>query len=115
MLVPDDDMLKKDFFNPSKLKKYAVDGVAWWDETHSKCVIGSVENYYLQFPRDESGKLDLEKGQYNDSNPSTILNVKYDKEIRLCLGCAVVEATPIDGKNKFIPIPSLSSLKWRGA
>ena len=103
-----------DYFNPEKFPKIEVDQVVWWDETHKKCTIGGQgknKETYVRFPRDEHGKLDLETGRY-DLKPVVILNVKYEKEIRLCLGTAVmpdmddspmgVKADPLDYSGKMV-------------
>jgi hypothetical protein len=40
----------------------------------------------------------LEEGTYYDETEITYLSVKYEKEVRLCLGCAVTKDT--DGSKK---------------
>ena len=68
--------------------------VSYWDEMHRKCQIGSRgsregQNVYVCFPKDEDGKLDVQKGKHDcDDKQRTkrIVNVKYEKEVRLCLG-----------------------------
>jgi hypothetical protein len=54
----------------------------------------SANQRYSVFPRDEFGKLDLLNGTYDETKVET-LQVKYKKEVRMCLGVAVVER--IDG------------------
>ena len=53
------------------------------------CYHGSVNRHYTVFPGDKFGKLDLEKGKYNDTDIGT-LQVKYENKIRICLGVAMV-------------------------
>jgi hypothetical protein len=82
-------------FDPSNLDALTTSMIAWWDETHKKCTIGglghsSANRHYAVFPRDENGKLDLENGAYDETKVDT-LQVKYEKEVRMCLGVAVVE------------------------
>jgi hypothetical protein len=67
--------------------------VAWWDEAHRKCIIGGQHagaTHYLRFPRTPEGKLNLESGKYDESEVAWV-NVKYEKEVRLCLGCGIYE------------------------
>jgi predicted RNA-binding protein YlxR (DUF448 family) len=59
--------------------------VAWWDETHRKCIIGGQRagaTHYVRFPRTPEGKLDLEAGKYDDSEVAWV-KVKYEKEVWL--------------------------------
>jgi hypothetical protein len=76
------------------MTKLKMAQVIWWDEMHKKCIIGgqqgSKATHFVQFPRDENGKIDLVNGAYDKSEVS-YLNVKDEKEVRLCLGCAMVE------------------------
>jgi hypothetical protein len=44
-----------------------------------------------------NGRLDLDEGTY-DETEVTYLSVKYEKEVRLCLGCAITE--DMDWKEK---------------
>jgi hypothetical protein len=65
--------------------------IAWWDETHRKCITGQragLTTYAFQV-RTRKGKLDLEAGKYDDSWCAWV-NV-YEKEVRLCLGCGIYE------------------------
>ena len=77
--------------------------VVWWDETHRKCLIGGLsatKDVYLSFPRDKEGKLKVVGGEYSNKKISR-LNVKYEKECRMGLGCAVV--APLDPDGKTLP------------
>jgi hypothetical protein len=87
------------WFDIEQLKKLHTSQVGWWDETHKKCQIGGMGNatHAVRFPRDANGRLDLEEGTY-DETEITYLSVKYEKEVRLCLGCAVTKDT--DGNEK---------------
>ena len=78
--------------------------VVWWDETHRKCLIGGLsatKDVYLSFPRDSNGKLKVKGGKYSDKKVSR-LNVKYEKECRMGLGCAVV--APLDPDGRDLPV-----------
>jgi hypothetical protein len=81
------------WFDPDKMQSLTPQQVAWWDETHRKCVISGQRagaTHYIRFPRTTEGKLDLEAGEYDSSEVSWV-NVKYEKEVRLCLGCGIRE------------------------
>jgi hypothetical protein len=72
---------------------FQMQHVAVWDETHRKCVIGdgaamAGRDQQLKFRRDASGKLN-DSGEYSEVT-SAYLNVKFEKEIRLCLGAVLV-------------------------
>jgi hypothetical protein len=81
------------WFDPDKREPLKPQQVAWWDKTHRKCIIGEQRagaTHYVRFPRTPEGKLDLEAGKYDDSEVAWV-NVKYEKEVRLCLGCGIYE------------------------
>jgi hypothetical protein len=81
------------WFDPDKMRPLKPQQVAWWDETHRKCIIGGQRagaTHYVRFPRTPEGKLDLEGGKYDESEVAWV-NVKYEKEVRLCLGCRIYE------------------------
>jgi hypothetical protein len=46
-------------FCKSKMEPLSMEGIAWWDETHTKCVIGGIGNglshFHVIFPRDDDG------------------------------------------------------------
>ena len=85
-----------DVYDPRKLTLLSRHQVAFWDETHPKVIIstGKVKklpnkNVEVKFPWNEDGTFDIFSKKY--AQPSeTIVNVKYDDEIRLCLGVALV-------------------------
>ena len=55
-------------FDPDQMPKLKEDQVVWWDETHKKCTIGGQgqnTNFYIRFPRDKNGKLDMDNGAYD--------------------------------------------------
>jgi hypothetical protein len=87
------------WFDIAKLKKLHRSETGWWDETHKKCQIRGLGNatHAVRFPRDANARLDLEEGTY-DEMEITYLSVKYEKEVRLCLECAVTKDT--DGNKK---------------
>jgi hypothetical protein len=81
------------WFDPDKMRPLKPQQVAWWDETHRKCIIGGQRagvTHYVRFPRTPEGKLDLEGGKCDESEVAWV-NVKYEKEVRLCLGCGIYE------------------------
>ena len=99
----DDDLFKQfdnyDINNPPKcfniafLKKMSKFKTAFWDETHKKCTIGCAgsrigpgkPNVSVHFPRDVDGNIDIVNGTYT-TDVNSILSVKYEKEVRFCLG-----------------------------
>jgi hypothetical protein len=81
------------WFDPDMMQSLTPQQVAWWDEMHRKCVIGGQRagaTHYIRFLRTTEGKLDLEAGEYDSSEVSWV-NVRYEKEVRLCLGCRIRE------------------------
>ena len=85
-------------FDPNVTGHLDLHQVVWWDETHRKCLIGglsSSKDYHIEFPRDEEGKVDI-NGKYSEKKLSR-LNVKYEKECRMGLGCAMVAPLDRDG------------------
>jgi len=88
-------------FDPEQLTLVDRNKTVWWDETHRKCKIGkgTGRKYQVQFRRnkDGSGKLDPD-GDYSEERLS-FLKVKFEDEVRLCLGAGtVVENGAIVGK-----------------
>jgi hypothetical protein len=87
-----------DHFDKSKMPTLTPEQIGWWDETQRKCVIGGMAKNStgddvrncVKFPRDINGNIDLVNGTYSEEHNSE-LKVKFEQEIRLCLGCAVVE------------------------
>ena len=80
-------------FYRSSVGELEIQQVVWWDETHRKCLIGgssTTKDYQMLFMRNSDGKINLENGEYS-SDIKTRLNVKYEKECRLGLGCAVIQ------------------------
>jgi hypothetical protein len=51
-----------------------------------------MKEFRLRFRRDENGKLD-DEGKVSDET-STVLKVKFDKEVRLCLRVTTVRESP---------------------
>ena len=88
-----------DRFNRELIGELELNQVVWWDETHRKCLIGgssSTKNYQMLFQRDRNGRIDLVNGNYSEER-KTILNVKYEKECRVGLGCAMIQPKSSDG------------------
>ena len=74
--------------------------VSYWDEVHKKCICGTrgsreCDNQQVTFPKNEKGLVDIVDGTYdtldNNTTRKRILDVKYAKEVRLCLGVIKVE------------------------
>jgi hypothetical protein len=69
--------------------------VVWWDKTHKKSTIGGLghtsANRHYAVPKEKFRKLDLLNGTYNETKIVDTLQVKYEKEVRMCLGVAVVK------------------------
>ena len=75
--------------------KLSLDQIAWWDETHWKCLIcvqNPSKSFQILFPRNEQGRIDMENGEYSKER-KFVLNVKYEKEC--CLGLGVAMVTPL--------------------
>jgi len=47
-----------------------------------------MKKFVIKFPRGKDGMVDLDGGEYSDK-PASFLNVKYEKEVRLCVGSAI--------------------------
>ena len=74
--------------------------VSYWDEVHKKCICGTrgsreCDNQQVTFPKNGKGLVDIVNGTYdtldNNTTRKRILDVKYAKEVRLCLGVIKVE------------------------
>ena len=83
------------YFDASELGKLAATQIVFFDETHPKCEITSMarglgRRVVSRVKKDKHGKVYLNEGSYQNTDPST-LKCKYDKEIRLLLGVAMVE------------------------
>jgi len=94
LLLPDGSM--PDYFDEEKLAPYMLElqHIAWWDETHRKCTIGSEtaqagRKLQIKFKRNEFGQIDLKEGTYT-ADDKIEMNVKFPAEVRLCLGVATV-------------------------
>ncbi len=82
---------------------FKLEQIAWWDEKHSKCVLGCASKYEYQQPEDEGGEfLSFEEGgEYPERKPVT--SVKFPQEARMCFG---VMMKPVRGRMtgfKFAP------------
>jgi hypothetical protein len=80
-----------DCFNKNKMTKLSMYQIVWWDESHQVCKLatdGNGKKNQVRFHRDPTGKLDP-NGSLKD--PHKELRVKYEKEVRLGLGCAATK------------------------
>jgi predicted flap endonuclease-1-like 5' DNA nuclease len=85
-----------DCFDKEKMSKVTMYQIVWWDETHQVCKLatnGTAKKNQVRFLRDPTGKLDP-KGTLKD--PHKELRVKYEKEVRLGLGCAATKCRSTD-------------------
>ena len=78
-------------FNKKKLSPIKIEATSWWDKTHKVCDIGGNGNqdFFLWFPRDTNGIIDLNNGQYNKDLNMYKVKVKYNKEVRMSIVCAI--------------------------
>jgi hypothetical protein len=77
----------------SKLSMYQI---VWWDKSHQVCKLatdGNAKKMQVRFKRDPTGKLNP-VGELKD--PHKELRVKYEKEVRLGLGCAAMKCCSTD-------------------
>ena len=97
--LPVEDQRKPAFLNLDDYS-YSVNQVSFWDEMHPSCRIGGrgpgpQSKTQMQFLRDiNTGKLvdptePLAGINGNYDSPDTWTRVKFNKEIRLCLGCCL--------------------------
>ena len=93
-------------YDITKLTKLKLNQIAWWDEMHRKCSIGASgsqvgrarKNVSISFKRNKEGKLDLKNGLYSEVQQK-VVQVKYEKEIRMGFGC-FVDASGVGKKIK---------------
>ena len=85
--------------------KFDICQVSFWDETHPSCRIGGrapgpQQHIQRQFLRDiNTGKIVTTKGINGDyKTAQRWAKVKYNKEIRLMLGCCIVKLQGADGE-----------------
>ena len=86
-----------DEFDPRRLTLLSRHQVVFWDETHPKISIstGNIKNFQdlnveVKFPRDKEGNFCINSNKYTTSTEK-IVKVKYQDEVRLCLGVASVK------------------------
>jgi predicted flap endonuclease-1-like 5' DNA nuclease len=92
----DPDAPIPDCFNKDKMSKLSMFQIVWWDESHQTCKLatdGNAKKTQVRFKRDKNGKLDP-AGELKD--PHKELRVKYEKEVRLGLGCAATKCRSTD-------------------
>jgi predicted flap endonuclease-1-like 5' DNA nuclease len=85
-----------DCFNAQKMASLSMYQIVWWDESHQVCKLatdGNGKKTQVRFRRDPAGKLDP-SGTLKD--PHKELRVKYEKEVRLGLGCAATKCKDTD-------------------
>jgi len=104
LLLPDGTV--PPYFDEEKLRPYKIQvkHIAWWDETHRKCTIGSAtaqagRKLQFKFKRNEFGQIDLKNGTFSDDD-KVELKVKFPQEVRLCLG--VASNPDVDGNDQGI-------------
>ena len=85
-----------DCFNENKMSKLSMYQIVWWNESYQTCKLatdGNAKKNHVRFKRDANGKLDP-AGNLKD--PHLELRVKYEKEVRLGLGCAATKCRSTD-------------------
>ena len=93
-------------YNPDKLAKYTEYQIGWWDESHRKCCLKTIQgangcDVITRVRRDEKGN-PTKDGIKSKDSPVNV-NVKYEKEVRFALGVALV--TYPDGTEAGLRIP----------
>jgi hypothetical protein len=76
-----------DCFNEKKMTSLSMYQIVWWDESHQVCKLatdGNGKKSHIRFRRDTLKDLHKE------------LRVKYEKEVRLGLGCAATKCRSTD-------------------
>ena len=101
--VPDP---KSAYYNPEKVTKLHIDGIASWDEIHHKVnpgggVAAGTKDSVVQFHCDKNGKINFVNGEYS-TDKVTQMRCKYTDEGRLSLGAAMV--TPLDDNGDPLPV-----------
>ena len=96
------------FEEGEKIEPYSI---TMWDETHVQCAAGTDNGKGIAlrpnrstrclFKRGTNGQLDLANGTYSEEIVSPV-KVKYPKEVRLGLGCAVDVEYDSSDPNKII-------------
>ena len=100
-------------FKIAKLYPYSLNQVTFWDETQPNCRVGGRGpgpqiKISRRFKRDINGKLDAE-GEFG--RRAKWMRMKFTKEIRLSLGCAVVKDR--DGNERGVRLPPFDYTgKW---
>lgn len=94
-------------FNPDKLRHYHVNQVSWWDESHQKCCLKTIQgdngyDYITTVRRDENDNPTLE-GEESKASPVNV-NLKYKKGTRFAFGIALVMRNDRVGVGKRMPL-----------
>ena len=104
-------------YDKNQLPSLTSTQLVFVDEVHDKQfsrtpTTSRVNDYYVLFPRNEEGKMDVGRGVYEMNNQQKKATFKYEQEGRLFIGVAKVENTG--------PAPSncgnlgLCPRPWRG-
>ncbi len=93
-------------FDKGKLTPLSLKQIAFWDETHKKCILGDVGGHGLQirYKRGADGMVDKENGTLADQTHQ--VKAKYENEVRFCIGVA-----NIDGVGTRLPAFSYTGKK----
>ena len=83
------------FYDKNQLPSLASTELVFFDEVNVKQVYGPpstsrVNECNVLFPRNEEGKVDVERGVYETNNQPKKATFKYKQEGRFCLGVAKV-------------------------
>ena len=83
-------------YDKSQLPSLTSIQILLFDKVHVKQVCGPPSTSRsnecnILFPRNEEGKVDVERGVYNTKNQPKKATFKYKQEGQLCLGVAMVE------------------------
>ena len=124
LLLTNETTELEDMFDPEKLRHYHVDQVAWWDESHRKCCLKTIQGangceYITRVRRDKNGNPTLEGEESSDSPVNVNVNVKYEKEARFAFGVALVMGNDGVEVGKRIPLfeyterTILSRVDWK--
>ena len=103
------DLTVEDQANPTFMvavdHQYTINQITFWDETQPNCRVGGrgpgpQSKVGRRFKRDINGKLD-DEGEFG--RRAKWLRMKFTKEIRLALGCAVIKDR--DGNERGVRLP----------
>ena len=80
-------------YDKTQLPSLTSTQIVFFDEVHVKQFCGPPSTSHsnecnIEFPRNEEGEVDVERGVYNTNNQPKRATFKYEQEGRLCLGVA---------------------------